>query len=81
MTTYDVCERCAGRGEVPGGVAHLAGAQACAWAECSTCNGSGVVPVTVDCEHCWGSGIDLEAPVDLASPPPCPDCQPVTQAA
>ena len=81
MTTYEICPTCRGRKEVPGGVAHLAGAQACAWAQCRECDGSGVVPVTVDCGRCLDSGIDLEAPVNLASPPPCPVCHTQKEAA
>lgn len=78
---YESCDYCRGTGERPGGASYLAGAQACAWGVCIFCNGEGMVPVDYGCPACCDTGIDLEAPVNLASPPPCPCCQPATRAA
>lgn len=71
------CSKCGGLGEVPAGVAHLAGAQACAWAMCPACHGAGV---HYECFDCMGTGVNVYAEdFDPAHPQPCRSChvQPV----
>ena len=75
-TAPATCEHCDGRGEVPTGYVNLYGT-AC-YMICADCDGRGF---TRNCERCCDTGIDLEAPVNLASPPPCPCCRPATQTA
>lgn len=76
MTTTTYCPTCHGSGSVPTGGVAFGSAVSMSWGDCKTCGGTGT---HVECDRCLGTGIDLEAPVNLASPPPCPCChaQPV----
>ena len=75
-TTPATCERCHGHGEVPTGHVNLYGT-AC-YMPCADCNGRGFVRI---CDRCLDTGIDLEAPVNLANPPQCPCRKPQPVAA
>ena len=70
-TTDDVCPSCRGRGETPTGLYAGFSRVSMAWEVCRTCDGTGVHH---ECERCLDTGIDLEAPVNVAQPPACPCC-------
>ena len=75
-TTPATSETCHGHGEVPTGYITLYGALS--YQPCDDCNGRGYVR---NCDRCCDTGIDLEAPVNLANPPQCPCCQTEQEAA
>ena len=75
---YDTCPTCAGTGTTPSGHVNIWGP---VHGACRACKGEGMVAVTITCERCLNTGIDLEAPVNVANPPQCPCCQPQPVAA
>lgn len=82
MERYERCSECHGLGEVVTGESHLAGACAAAWGTCPACHGTKIEAVGIyACATCLDTGIDLEAPVNLDTPPICPTCHGDAKAA
>lgn len=79
MTDTITCSNCHGKGEVNTGMPSGFSACSSSWAICRECHGTGIVDVPCQCQRCFDTGIDLEAPFNAANPPACPMCHPVPE--